>query len=146
MVIITFRPPVILFLYLYIVMIARFIIGPNENTWWPLFIIIFLVYLPISVYRRAMQISMLQKHFMTRCVMNLPPHKLLPQAKPLTALCNGQPYTTFWNWSNGLLYCNRQTAMIIPKSSFESPQDLETFRRMSMKLVPKQAGSFLNKR
>jgi hypothetical protein len=123
MVIITFRPPVILFLYLYIVMIARFIIGPNENTWWPLFIIIFLVYLPISVYRRA------KSNFDATKALH---DKVRYEFTSSQIINTGETFKGTMQWSTiykvlelkqwFLLYCNRQTAMIIPKSSFQSPQ------------------------
>jgi hypothetical protein len=132
MLLLTYTSPVFLFVHLIgLMFIATYFIY-GSDIWIPLFAVIFLSYLPISVYLNAKRVYNSAKTLHERITYTFTPESI--ESKGETS-----DFTIEWRslhktketkeWF--LLYTNMQSALVIPKKAFHSAGEIEKFRMMS---------------
>jgi hypothetical protein len=128
----TYTKPLYIFFYVFgaglIVLNAPNIL----DDWFTLFTTIFLLYLPIGVYRAANA-----NYKATQALHETIAYEFTPEAITAT----GESFTTTMQWTMLhkmhetkrwlLLYTNKQAAVVIPKSAFASASEIDLFRQMS---------------
>lgn len=131
---ITFTHPVIIFIYVLSAGMLGVLLSTPDNEafhWWSVFVIAFAAYLPFSVYRRANSNYRATKSLHEETI-----YEFTTSQVTIT----GESYNTTMQWQTFhkvremkgwfLLYCNNQTACLIPKSVFATPADMNSFRNL----------------
>lgn len=135
----TFTHPTIMFMYvLGTMMLLGFFLTPASDPmgWWPMFIVFFLLYLPFSVLRRAKS-----NYKTTKALHETATYEITSSVVNAT----GESYNTTMQWQTFykaretkgwfLLYCNKQTALLIPKNVFASSTEIVRFRELAFKSI-----------
>jgi hypothetical protein len=125
----TYTNPVIIFVYILGISFLGFYVSNGSSSWWMLFIVIFLCYLPIAVIRSA------KRAYDTAKILHEP---ITYTFTPDSIISTGHSFNSTMRWQTlhkvketkrwFLLYCNTQSLMIIPKESFPSEEELTRFR------------------
>jgi hypothetical protein len=123
-----------LYIYFHVMGIIVLLLSWSDmpNNWLGLFTTIFILYLPVSVYRAANA-----NYKSTQMLHEVIHYTFTPE----TITGSGQSFTSTLQWTSlykfkesndwMMLYTNRQVAMLIPKTAFASVEDMENFRKMA---------------
>jgi hypothetical protein len=123
-----------LYIYFHVMGIFVLLLSWSEmpNNWFGLFTTIFILYLPVSVYRAANA-----NYKSTQMLHEVIHYTFTPE----TITGSGQSFTSTMQWASlykfketkdwMILYTNRQVAMLIPKTAFTSAEDMDNFRKMA---------------
>jgi hypothetical protein len=130
----SYTSPVLIFIYFIGVFMLLFYLLNGEANWFMLFVLLFILYMPILIYRSATSTYKTTKALHENQVYEF-------TSENISSTGQSFHYTVQWqalhkvketkNWF--LLYTNKHNAMFIPKNSFVSLSDLDTFRRMAFK-------------
>lgn len=128
----TYTSPMVVFIHVIgLGMLTFYLLNPQPN-WFVLFIVFFLLFLPISVYRTA------SANYKSTQSLHEPITYAFGQ-ESFTVM--GESFNTTMQWKAlykvretkewFLLYTNRQIAMLVPKDAFSSVNDIDTFRKLT---------------
>jgi hypothetical protein len=131
----TYTMPAILFVHLIgLVFIGGYFIN-GGSIFIPVFAILFLLYLPIAVHRSAGRVYNSSKTLHERIVYTFTPETIVAKGET-------SDFTVQWqslhkaketkDWF--LIYTNTQSAMVIPKKTFHSNEEIERLRMMTKTL------------
>jgi hypothetical protein len=134
--ILSYKRPVLLYLnFIALAMIMLSLVNDTTD-YWTIFILLFVLYLPIAVYRSANS-----NYASTKSIHEIIQYEFTPDYINVTGATfnSTQKWSTLYkvkemnNWF--LLYNNKQTAMMIPKKTFPTAQVIDQFRDMVIKLT-----------
>jgi len=128
----TYTHPIFLFIHLIGITFIAFYLFQGDWNWFVFFIIFFLLYLPIAVYRSAKKVYNSTKMLHGSISYTFTSESIITAGEISNSTMQWQSLhkvkeTKQWF----LLYCNTQAVMIIPKLAFSSEQEMERFRRVA---------------
>lgn len=128
----TYTHPMFLFLHLIGIGFIAFYLFQGEWHSYMLFVILFLLYLPIAVHRGAKKMYDSAKTIQGPVTYTFTAENIVTNGETCNSTMQWQALhkvkeTERWF----LLYCNTQAVMIIPKHAFASEQEIERFRNIS---------------
>lgn len=128
----TYTNPIFLFLHLIGISFIAFYLLQGDWNWFVFFIIFFLSYLPVAVYRSAKKVYDSAKMLHGSITYTFTAEKIITTGETSNSTMQWQSLhkvTETKQWF--LLYCNTQAVMIIPKLAFTSEQEKERFRKIA---------------
>ncbi len=131
----TYASPVFIFIHFIGGFMLLFYLLNGGTSWFLLFILLFILYMPVSVYRNATTTYKTTKALHENQVYEFTPENISATGKSFQCTIQWRTLhkvkeTKSWF----LLYSNKQSAMFIPKSSFASHSDLDAFSQMARKI------------
>lgn len=128
----TYTMPAFIWIYFIGTMMLFFLLLNGQPNWFALFIVLFLLFLPVSVFRGATA-----NYKATKAL-----HETITYAfTPDNITTYGESFQSTIQWNSLhkiresgpwlMLYTNKQTAMMIPKNAFASDVDLETVKQIA---------------
>ena len=128
----TYATPVFIIIHAICIALLIFYLPAGHFDWFMVFLLLFMLVLPLSVARSATSTYRSAKTLHENLVYEFTSETIVVTGES----CNmNMPWRTLYKvkelgkWF--LLYTNRQTAMVIPKRVFSSQSDLERFREFT---------------
>ena len=132
MFLLSYSSPLFIYVHLIGITMLTVLLFKGEWNWFTLFILFFLLYLPIGVFRSARKLFDSSKML----------HEQLSYTFTAESIvAAGQTFNTTIKWESlfktketrqwFLLYTNAQAAMVVPKSAFASAEEIGSFRLMA---------------
>jgi hypothetical protein len=130
----TYRTPIFLFLHLLLISLVSHSIINGNGDYFVLFLVILLLFLPVSIYLSATSNYKATKMLHEPVTYEFHDDSFTASGESFTSTMTWKSLHTikeFPNWF--LLKPNKQMAMVIPKSAFSNDDDLQSFRSIAQK-------------